>query len=193
MKQKSFKIVCILLIVLCNQKLLSQTTTTITYDTTSGLSLTKCNVFAPPLVVGGKTHTSVIGAATYSNANGLALPTNYNINANKTERSDFRISYSFKSGYSYVIKFTAFAQVSSGSSYPTIGAALFTAGGLTNTSTSCAAGDISGFPQIGSLFISGLNSTSTEYTPANGSFVSPSNYDYLLLEAYMTATSISVS
>ena len=47
-------------------KSFSQTTTTILYDASSNLSTTKCNVFDPPVNVGGKLHTGVIGGARFS-------------------------------------------------------------------------------------------------------------------------------
>ena len=105
----------------CCQELSSQTTTKITYDNSSGLSTSKCNVFDPPLSVGGKTHTGVIGGVRYVVDKGLQLPTNYSFSSNKTNRTDYRISFPFKQGYVYTIKFTAAADVNhilSGTSIP---------------------------------------------------------------------------
>lgn len=89
---RKLKIITIAIAMLfCGTQTLSQTTTTILYDASSGLSTTQCNVFDPPVNVGGKLHTGVIGGATFSTANGLDLPTSYTIFiANKKNRlSDF--------------------------------------------------------------------------------------------------------
>jgi hypothetical protein len=183
MNKINLKIILAVAIFFYSAKSFSQTTTTISYDATSSLSTTKCNVFDPPVNVGGQLHTSVIGAATFSTANGLTLPTNYTNSTMKTKRSDYRISYPFKSGYTYRIDVTAFGYASNSTAYPSLGAALFTAAGLTYTSTSCVAGDISGFPPLGSIIITQVNGTSTVYSPPSANFTSPSNYDYLVLEA----------
>jgi hypothetical protein len=193
MKRKSLNIILLTAALFCHAALFSQGVTTILYDNTSGLSTTKCNVFNPapsttPVSVGGKVHVSVIGAATFTAANGLTLPTNYSFTSGTGNRSDYRISYPFKSGYKYSIAITALGSVSGGSSYPTIGGDLFTASGLTFTSTSCAAGNIGGFPGIGGLFIFQLTNTSTTYSPTNATnFIPNFNYDYLLLEASCTS------
>lgn len=157
MNKLNLKIILAIAILFYSAKSFSQTTTTILYDASSNLSTTKCNVFDPPVNVGGKLHTGVIGGATFSTANGLTLPTNYTFSSGQTNRTDYRISYSFKSGYTYRIEVTAFGYASNSSSYPLLGAALFTAAGLTYTSTSCGAGDIYGFPQLGSSFIIQVN------------------------------------
>jgi hypothetical protein len=192
MKKKNFKIALSLIIFFYNVQSFSQvTTTTILYDATSGLSTTACNVFDPPVSIGGKLHTGVIGGATYSDANGLKLPTQYTYATDKTLRTDYKISYSFKSGYTYSIEITAFGDISTGSSYPTIGGGFFTTQGLTNTSTSCTVGDIAGFPQQGAFLIA-VSNTANVYAPINN-VVGAANYDYLLLEAYMNSTTQNVS
>jgi hypothetical protein len=149
MSQIKLRTISTLAILFCCVKSFSQTTTTILYDASSNLSTTKCNVFDPPVNVGDLLHTGVIGAATFSTANGLTLPTTYTFSSSETKRSDYRISYPFKSGYTYRIEVTASGYASNSTAYPSIGAALFTAAGLPYTSTSCVAGDISGFPQLG--------------------------------------------
>lgn len=63
MKKINLKIVLAIAILFSSAKSFSQTNTTILYDASSNLSTTKCNVFDPPVNVGGKLHTSVIGAA----------------------------------------------------------------------------------------------------------------------------------
>ena len=131
-------------------------------------------------------HTGVIGGATFSTSTGLTLPTNYNFTTNKTNRTDFRISYPFKAGYTYTFEITANGNVSGGSAYPTLGGTLFTAAGLTYTSTSCGANNITTFPQIG-LFLSTMTNTVTTYSPPSATFVSSNNYDYLVLESYCSS------
>jgi hypothetical protein len=153
MNKLNLKIFLAIAILFYSAKLFSQTTTTILYDASSNLSTSKCNVFDPPVNVGGKIHTGVIGGATFSTASGLSLPTNYTYSTGKTNRTDYRISYSFKSGYTYRIEVTSSGNASNSSAYPSLGAALFTAAGLPFTSANCGADDISGFPQLGSLFI----------------------------------------
>lgn len=133
--------------------------------------------------MGGKLHTGVIGAATFSTANGLTLPTTYTFSTLQTKRSDYRISYPFKSGYIYRIEVTASGYASNSTAYPSLGAALFTAAGLTYTSTSCTAGYISGLPQFGSVINTQVNGTSTVYSPTSANFTSPNDFDYLVLEA----------
>lgn len=179
MKKINLKIVLAIAILFSSAKSFSQTNTTILYDASSNLSTTKCNVFDPPVNVGGKLHTSVIGAATFSTSNGLTLPTNYTFSTLQTKRSDFRISYPFKSGYTYRIEVAAFGYASNSTAYPSLGASLFTAAGLTFTSMSCLAGDISGLPQLGGLFKIQVNNTSTVYSPSGANFTSPNNFDYL--------------
>lgn len=183
MNKTSLKFFLAVAILFYSVKIFSQTTTTILYDTSSHLSTSKCNVFAPAVNVGGKLHAGVIGGATFSIAKGLTLPTDYTFSSKNTNRTDYRISYPFRSGYSYRIEVTAFGYASNSSAYPSLGAALFTAAGLTYTSTSCGAGDISGFPQLGSLFITQVTNTPTLYSPSGANFTSPYNYDYLVLEA----------
>ncbi len=188
MKKLNLKIILAIAILFYSAKSFSQTTTTtILYDASSNLSTTKCNVFDPPVNVGGKLHTGVIGGATFSTANGLTLPTNYTFSSGQTNRTDYRISYSFKSGYAYRIEVTTFGTASNSTAYPFLGAALFTTGGLPYTSTSCGAGDIAGFPQLGTVFIIQVNNTPTLYSPSSANFTSPNNYDYLVLEATCSA------
>lgn len=128
MKKINLKIILAIVILFYSAKSFCQTTTTtILYDTSSHLSTTKCNVFDPPVNVGGKLHTGVIGAATFSTANGLTLPTTYTFSTLQTKRSDYRISYPFKSGYIYRIEVTASGYASNSTAYPSLGAALFTA------------------------------------------------------------------
>jgi hypothetical protein len=74
MNKINLKIILAVTILFYSAKSFSQTTTTILYDATSNLSTTKCNVFDPAVNVGGLLHTGVIGAATFSTANGLTLP-----------------------------------------------------------------------------------------------------------------------
>jgi len=177
------------LVLFCGKTALTQTTTTtIVYDNTSNLSITACNVFAytspdPPISVGGKLHTGVIGEAKYSATNGLVLPTNYTFSSGHVNRTDYRISYPFKSGYIYSIEITAFGDASISSTYPSIGTNLYTSSGLTFTSTSCGAGDKQGFGPQGSLFSITVNGTSKAYSPQGANFTSPNDFDYLLLEA----------
>lgn len=174
-------ITCIAILFFCTNSF-SQTTTTILYDVSSGLSTTKCNVFDPPLSVGGRVHTGVIGAATFSTANGLTLPTNYTASPQHVNRSDYKISYLFKAGYLYQIEITASGFASNSTNYPSLGVALFT-NALNYTSISCIAGDIGGFPQIGSVMITPVNSIPTIYSPSSANFISPFDFDYLLIEA----------
>ncbi len=183
MNQIKLKIILAIAILFYGIKSFSQTTTTILYDASSDLSTTKCNVFDPPVNVGGKLHTGVIGGATFSTADGLDLPTKYILSTDQTKRTDYRISYPFKNGYTYSIEITAFGDASNYTAYPSLGASLFTAAGLTYTSTSCGPGDISGFPQLGSLFKTQVNGTPTVYSPSGANFTSPNNFDYLVLEA----------
>lgn len=61
MKQIKLRTILTIAILFCCIKSFSQTTTTILYDASSNLSTTKCNVFDPPVNVGGLLHTSVIG------------------------------------------------------------------------------------------------------------------------------------
>jgi hypothetical protein len=183
MNKINLKIILAITILLYSAKSFSQTTTTISYDATSNLSTTKCNVFDPPVNVGGKLHTGIIGGATFSTANGLTLPTSYTFSSMQTKRTDYRISYPFKSGYTYRIEFTAFGDVSNSTAYPSLGAALFTVAGLTLTSTSCGAVYNKDLLQLGSVLNTQLNGTSTTYSPSSANFTSPNNFDYLVLEA----------
>lgn len=183
MNKINLKIILAMVILFYSAKSFSQTTTTISYDATSNLSTTKCNVFDPPVNVGGLLHTGVIGGATFSTANGLDLSTSYTFSSSQTKRTDYRISYPFKSGYTYRIEFTAFGDVSNSTAYPSLGASLYTAAGLTLTSTSCGAVYNKDLLQLGSVLIRQLNGTSTTYSPSSANFTSPYNYDYLVLEA----------
>ena len=177
-----FTLLC-LTILLCCDKSFSQVTTTITYDATSLLSTTKCNVFDPPVNVGNLLHTGVIGGATYSNANGLTLPTDYKPSTNVLHRTDYRISYPFKLGYLYSIEITASGNVSNSFDYPSISAGLYSSFDLPNTSTACGAADVSGLPPLGSQFTITTTNTSIAYSPSGATFTSPHYYDYLVLEA----------
>jgi len=67
MKKINLKIILVIGILFYSAKSFSQTTTTtILYDASSNLSTTNCNVFNPPVNVGGLLHTWVIGGATFS-------------------------------------------------------------------------------------------------------------------------------
>jgi hypothetical protein len=77
MNKTSLKFFLAVAILFYSVKIFSRATTTILYDTSSHLSTSKCNVFAPAVNVGGKLHTGVIGGATFSIAKGLTLPTEY--------------------------------------------------------------------------------------------------------------------
>lgn len=115
MKKKNLHIaIAIMMLFYCTESFAQITTTTILYDNTSGLSTTKCNVFSPPVNVGGKLHTGVIGGATYTDANGLTLPTQYIDATGKTLRTDYKISYSFKTDYTYSIEITASGFINAG-------------------------------------------------------------------------------
>jgi hypothetical protein len=187
MKKINLKITLAIAIFFYSAKSFSQTITTILYDASSNLSTTKCNVFDPPVNVGGHLHTGVIGGATFSTANGLTLPTKYTFSSAQTKRTDYRISYPFKSGYIYRIEFTAFGDVSNSTAYPSLGAQLFTAAGLNLTSTACGAVYNKDLLQLGSVLIQQLNGISTTYSPPSANFTSSFNYDYLVLEATCSA------
>lgn len=64
MNNLKLKIIIAIVMLFYGTQTFSQTTTTILYDASSGLSTTKCNVFDPPVNVGSKLHTGVIGGAT---------------------------------------------------------------------------------------------------------------------------------
>ena len=183
MNKLKLPIALVFVILFNSNKSFSQTTVTISYDATSNLSTSKCNVFDTAINIGGKLHKSVIGAATFSSANGLSLPTNYTNSTGKINRSTYRISYPFKRGNAYRIEVTASGNTSNSVSYPTLGTSLFTSPGLTYTSNSCDAGDITGFPQMGTLFLVQVTSMSILYSPNNANFICPNDFDYLVLEA----------
>lgn len=159
----------------CTLQLFSQITTSIDYQNSS-LS-TSCNVFASATMVDGVSHQTSIGKVGFNTGSPALIIENRRTGATYNS-GQFRISYGFKQGYSYVLKITA-AAIENANNDPHLRV------NFSNTSlssTQCNMGDV-GSSLSGNL-IKSVAIGSTTYSEKSFSYPNLQNaFPFLLVDA----------